>query len=198
MVIHCPVCRMPATATVAVCDRCDTPHHSDCWEFGAGCAIFACGGNRARVMDAAACAAVAPAVLHIDGSVPEPARPCPAPPASGLPPPASRDHPPVVAVSWLYLAVSLLIAIPAPGYLVRAVTHGAGGDLAGGIAAALAALSVKVVGDLIAVGDPRGRAAHLWMCVIVGLALCASPLSLIAVALAVPFWTRRGRAHFGL
>lgn len=30
------------------CTACDTPHHRDCWEYNARCALFGCGGERAR------------------------------------------------------------------------------------------------------------------------------------------------------
>ena len=30
------------------CTTCDTPHHKDCWEYNGRCALFGCGGARAR------------------------------------------------------------------------------------------------------------------------------------------------------
>src|SRR5688572_13585267 len=113
MANHCPVCRMPARDAIAVCMACETPHHPECWAFGRGCAIFACGSDRARVLDAATFQPVA-AEIVLDGTEPDPewlqaqraARPV-LPRASSLEPRASESGS-VVLVSWLYLALSLV------------------------------------------------------------------------------------------
>ena len=38
----CPVCGQAVDANPRVCQRCETPHHADCWEYTGGCAIFGC------------------------------------------------------------------------------------------------------------------------------------------------------------
>ena len=40
--IKCPVCASQIDGEVHACERCDTPHHVDCWEYAGGCAIFGC------------------------------------------------------------------------------------------------------------------------------------------------------------
>lgn len=35
------------------CTTCETPHHKDCWEYNGRCALFGCGGTRAREVTAA-------------------------------------------------------------------------------------------------------------------------------------------------
>lgn len=39
---RCPVCGDDASGPMTACDRCDTPHHSECWNFNEGCAVFGC------------------------------------------------------------------------------------------------------------------------------------------------------------
>lgn len=36
------------------CTTCDTPHHKDCWEYNGRCALFGCGGTRARELQVSA------------------------------------------------------------------------------------------------------------------------------------------------
>lgn len=39
----CPVCAgAVAPAEARACERCESPHHRDCWEYCGGCAIFGC------------------------------------------------------------------------------------------------------------------------------------------------------------
>ena len=40
--VKCPVCASRIGGEVHTCERCDTPHHTDCWDYNGGCAIFAC------------------------------------------------------------------------------------------------------------------------------------------------------------
>jgi hypothetical protein len=44
---RCLVCRRPFDEPTVVCERCQAPHHRDCWEFGTTCATFGCGSVRA-------------------------------------------------------------------------------------------------------------------------------------------------------
>mgnify|MGYP001552141659 CR=1 FL=1 len=39
----CPVCSTPIGSDHIECEQCLTPHHSDCWAYIGGCAVFACG-----------------------------------------------------------------------------------------------------------------------------------------------------------
>lgn len=39
---ECPVCGCTLTEGIVRCERCDTAHHSDCWAYAGGCAIFGC------------------------------------------------------------------------------------------------------------------------------------------------------------
>jgi len=39
----CPVCANPLGAEARGCPRCATPHHSDCWDYFGGCAVYGCG-----------------------------------------------------------------------------------------------------------------------------------------------------------
>lgn len=41
-VARCPVCGDDAEGPVTACPRCETPHHSECWSFNEGCALFGC------------------------------------------------------------------------------------------------------------------------------------------------------------
>ena len=38
----CPVCGQAVDNNPRLCQRCETPHHQDCWEYTGGCAIFGC------------------------------------------------------------------------------------------------------------------------------------------------------------
>jgi len=44
----CPVCANPLDSNVRPCPACATPHHTDCWEYFGGCAIYGCGHARGR------------------------------------------------------------------------------------------------------------------------------------------------------
>lgn len=52
--IKCPVCGEAPTGDLARCPRCETPHHSDCWDYQGGCAVYACGSNIHRTESAIA------------------------------------------------------------------------------------------------------------------------------------------------
>lgn len=48
MSIHealCGVCGSLLTDPLIICRECSTPHHADCWRYGGGCAVYACGGT---------------------------------------------------------------------------------------------------------------------------------------------------------
>ena len=48
--IHCPVCATIIKEEPRLCERCETPHHQDCWDYAGGCALFGCRpGKRALV-----------------------------------------------------------------------------------------------------------------------------------------------------
>mgnify|MGYP001577518740 CR=1 FL=1 len=110
--------------------------------------------------------------------------------------PRVRDSDGVMLVSWVYLAASLVAAIPAVGFLVSGLTGGGPGSLARCLACAAGAVGLKVLGDLIAVGDARGRALHLYGCLTLALASVSLGASLTLLLLVLPFWTRRGQEHF--
>ena len=44
MDVVCQICghQILDTETATSCPRCETPHHSDCWEFNQGCSTFGC------------------------------------------------------------------------------------------------------------------------------------------------------------
>ena len=42
---RCRVCGEPLDAQPVFCVACETPHHSDCWQYLGRCAIFACGAQ---------------------------------------------------------------------------------------------------------------------------------------------------------
>jgi hypothetical protein len=46
---RCGVCGDGLVQDVVVCRRCNTPHHRDCWQYGGGCATYACGGRECFV-----------------------------------------------------------------------------------------------------------------------------------------------------
>lgn len=199
--ITCPVCREAAGDVLAVCSGCETPHHPECWEFAGGCAVFACGQDRARLVSRADLVAALThprsEPLYVDEGTPEPEtirladleelprRPLP-----------RRDSDPVMFVSWVYLAASLILAIPTLGCVVGGVTGLRPGQLVHAGCFGALALCLKHVGDLIAIGDPRGRTAHLYGCLGLGLASVSLIASLSLLLLAAPFWTHRGRRHF--
>lgn len=43
--IRCRVCGEPLDSRPVYCAACETPHHSDCWQYTGRCAIFACGAR---------------------------------------------------------------------------------------------------------------------------------------------------------
>ena len=53
--MHCPVCGCLAEEQLVVCEKCETVHHRDCWEYAGGCAIFGCrlSDRRLQVMNRA-------------------------------------------------------------------------------------------------------------------------------------------------
>lgn len=42
---NCPVCANPLDGDVRHCPACATSHHSDCWQYFGGCAIYGCGSR---------------------------------------------------------------------------------------------------------------------------------------------------------
>lgn len=42
---RCGVCGEEATTRRVRCAKCDTPHHEECWRYGGGCSVFACGST---------------------------------------------------------------------------------------------------------------------------------------------------------
>ena len=46
---RCGVCGESLANEIVVCRRCNTPHHRDCWQFGGGCATYACGSRECTV-----------------------------------------------------------------------------------------------------------------------------------------------------
>ena len=45
----CPVCSTAVEEDRALCSRCRTPHHGDCWKYLGGCAVYACAGRPRRM-----------------------------------------------------------------------------------------------------------------------------------------------------
>lgn len=45
---RCPVCRTGLEGAVIRCDRCDVPHHEDCWSYLGHCSVYGCAGVRSR------------------------------------------------------------------------------------------------------------------------------------------------------
>lgn len=45
--LNCPYCRNPFESVdgLAICSKCGTLHHPDCWESHSGCGIFGCGSK---------------------------------------------------------------------------------------------------------------------------------------------------------
>ncbi len=198
--VSCPVCRGDASELMAVCASCDTPHHPECWSFTGGCAVFACGGAEATheplALLADRLASAEPLIL--DDATPEPAAGAPGLRIARIPrPERRRESSAVVAVSWVYLGLSLGLAAPACGWLMGGFASGELDRVMKGLLAAGLTFALKSLGDQIAVGDPRGRRVHLAVCLAAAL-LSVSPLATWAIiCLAAPFWTRRGRLHFG-
>jgi hypothetical protein len=213
--ILCPVCRTAIHGASAVCWSCDTPHHPDCWRFGSGCAVFACGQTRARLLAVEDTPGLLQATLVLTGDLPDPpvAATCARPPAgtasqrpgaeaggeTAAPPPRIESRW-VLLVSWVYLGASLIVAIPCVGWLIVGLTDGDSQSLARGVGLGAGALILKTLGDMLAVGDPRGRAGHIVLCVALAVAppapdgTHAAPLA----AAALPVLTRAGRRHFSL
>lgn len=46
---RCGVCGDGLASDLVVCRRCNTPHHRECWQYGGGCATYACGGRDCHV-----------------------------------------------------------------------------------------------------------------------------------------------------
>jgi len=42
---HCGVCGDAMRDGCVRCPRCETPHHSDCWTYNAGCSVYGCGAH---------------------------------------------------------------------------------------------------------------------------------------------------------
>ena len=196
--IRCPVCRAEATGTLALCSQCETPHHPECWEFVGGCAVFACGETRARAIEASQLelgpGAAEPLQIGDDLLEPEPLHIEHAQQVERER--ARRESPAVMMVSWVYLAASLVAAIPTLGYVVAGLTGDGPFWLVKTAAAAATAVGLKMVGDLLALGERRGRVAHLYLCFAVALVTTSLPVTACLAGLAAPFWTRRGREHF--
>jgi hypothetical protein len=198
--VSCPVCRGGAGELMAVCASCDTPHHPECWSFTGGCAVFACGGTEAATEPTARLAErlASAEPLILDEATPEPAPGTPGLSILHAPrPQRRRESAAVVAVSWVYLGLSLALAVPSCGWLVGGLASGELDTLVKGVLAVALTLALKTLGDQIAIGDPRGRRVHLAACLVCAL-VSVSPLATGAIiCLAAPFWTRRGRLHFG-
>jgi hypothetical protein len=186
--ILCPICRNDVGERVAVCRDCETPHHTDCWEWAEGCAVFGCRQARARVLDRPVAEAPVELVIVDDGGWEAPG-PGPSPRRARV------ESAAVVWVSWLYLAFSLAAAVPALGAAAHGLTGGIIAYLVAGALFALVALTFKQLGDRIATGEPCARRQHLSVCALVAL-LFGRPGWLLAGVLAAPFLTRRGNAHF--
>lgn len=43
----CPVCGAPLDGKFMNCKKCRTPHHSECWRYYGGCAMYGCGSGTA-------------------------------------------------------------------------------------------------------------------------------------------------------
>jgi hypothetical protein len=42
---RCGVCGEEPTTRRVQCAKCDTPHHDECWKYGGGCSVYACGST---------------------------------------------------------------------------------------------------------------------------------------------------------
>ena len=45
----CRICGEPVTGATAVCCRCKTPHHRECWQYYGACSTYGCGETRCLV-----------------------------------------------------------------------------------------------------------------------------------------------------
>ena len=45
----CQICGEDITVEMVVCQRCNTPHHHDCWQYYGSCAVYGCGETRCVV-----------------------------------------------------------------------------------------------------------------------------------------------------
>lgn len=63
---RCPVCGDGVDGPRTDCPRCETPHHSECWNFNEGCALFGC---KAALV---AIEAEAEALVRAEGEAPAP------------------------------------------------------------------------------------------------------------------------------
>ncbi|MBI4859318.1 MAG: hypothetical protein HY815_03530 [Candidatus Riflebacteria bacterium] len=43
---RCGVCGEEMSDRLVCCAKCRTPHHRECWEYGGGCSVYACGATR--------------------------------------------------------------------------------------------------------------------------------------------------------
>jgi hypothetical protein len=43
--VRCGVCGESLADEIVVCQRCNTPHHKECWQYSGGCATYGCGGR---------------------------------------------------------------------------------------------------------------------------------------------------------
>jgi hypothetical protein len=159
--------------------------------------VFACGQNRARMVSTSALATLDQSPLLLDDNLPEPSRN-----VTTLPGPRGatvrRESLAVVFVSWIYLIISLMAAIPAAGYLLDGLTTGHSDPLICGIVLGLIAIGLKTVGDFLAIGDPKGRRFHIFLCILLGVTLFNLLPPILPVLLVGPFISSRGEAHFGL
>lgn len=44
--VRCGVCGDELLDRCVTCAKCQTPHHRECWEYGGGCSVYACGSTR--------------------------------------------------------------------------------------------------------------------------------------------------------
>jgi hypothetical protein len=44
--VLCPVCAAAMVDSVVRCDKCETPHHEECWTYVGRCSTYACKGKR--------------------------------------------------------------------------------------------------------------------------------------------------------
>jgi hypothetical protein len=70
---QCLVCAQVIADPVGMaCTACDTPHHRDCWDYNGRCALFGCGGTRAREVALAVKPAAPPAEKEAAPAEPPP------------------------------------------------------------------------------------------------------------------------------
>lgn len=152
--------------------------------------MFACGAERARILTVADLASAEPIYLEVER---EPLEVPEEPPTPVL---RHRESDAVMLVSWVYLAASLVLAIPTVGFLVGGLAGARPLHLLQALACGAGALALKHLGDLIAIGDRRGRTAHLYTCLGAAVFSVSPAASFTLALLSAPFWTRRGRQHF--